>query len=87
MGSKIARKILGALGLSIIVGLIEAIIVTFTLSTILTILHIPHLPPQFATLIRLDTQILFITIFVIGWVVSFVGLLAIIALLLILGFD
>jgi uncharacterized membrane protein required for colicin V production len=91
MGCGISRKILGALGLSIAVGLIEAFIVTSTLSTIVTMIHPERLPPQlatqFVTLIRLDAQTLFIIIFIIGWIGAFVEFLAIIVLLLILGFD
>jgi uncharacterized membrane protein YkvI len=91
MGSKISRKILRALGLSIVVGLIEALIVASTLGTIVTMIHPERLPPQFATqfipLMRLNAQTLFITIFIIGWIGAFVGFLAIVGLLLILGFD
>jgi hypothetical protein len=91
MGSKISRKILGALVLSIAVGLIEALIVTSTFSTFVKMIHPEQLPPQLATqfaiLIRLDAQALFIIIFIVGWIGAFIGFLAIIVLLLILGFD
>ena len=93
MGSKISRKILRALGLSIVVGLIEALIVASTLGTIVTMIHPERLPPQFATqfipLMRLNAQTLFIFIFIfiIGWIGAFIGFLAIIGLLLTLGFD
>ena len=91
MGSGISRKILGALGLSIVVGLIEAFIVTSMLSTISRIIFPGLLPPQlaaqFVSLIRLDAQTLFVIIFIIGWMGAFVEFLAVIGLLIILGFD
>jgi len=91
MASKILRKILGALGLSIVVGLIEAFIVMSTFRTIATMIHPALLPPylatHFITLMRLNAQTLFIIVFIIGWVGAFIALLAIVGLLIILGFD